>query len=74
MVREYRRLPTRRSTRRELEKERQTQLATSQTKAVEQAKVLARLCGLGDTSSWVFVMEFLSLAPLPERPGSPQNL
>ena len=34
------------------------ELATAQTKPVAQAKLLAELCGIGPTSSWVFAMEF----------------
>ncbi len=60
VVREYHRLQLVNQHIRELEHERQYLLATSQTPAVEQAKVLGQLCGIGDTSSWVFVMEFFS--------------
>lgn len=58
LVREHQRLQTVGEQIRELEKERKTLLATSQTKPVEQAKLMAQLCGIGTTSSWVFVMEF----------------
>jgi transposase len=58
LVREYQRLQTVEEQIRELEKERKALLATSRTKPVEQAKLMAQLCGIGTTSSWVFVMEF----------------
>ncbi len=58
VVREHQRLETVEQQIRALEKERQTLLATAQTKAVAQARVLAELCGIGPTSSWVFAMEF----------------
>ena len=58
LVREYQRLQAVGEQIRELEKERKALLATSQTKPVEQAKLMAQLCGIGPTSSWVFVMEF----------------
>ncbi len=58
LVREYARLRLVDQQIRALEKERRTVLATARTKPVEQAKLLAQLCGIGDTSSWVFVMEF----------------
>jgi transposase len=58
LVREYQRLQTVQEQIRELEKERKALLETSRTKAVEKAKLMAQLCGIGTTSSWVFVMEF----------------
>jgi transposase len=84
LIREYRRLQTVEGQIRELEKERKTLLETSRSKPVEQAKLLAQLCGIGTTSSWVFVMEFFGwrrfrnrrevaavagLAPTPYRSG-----
>jgi transposase len=57
LVREHQRLQAVQEQIRELEKERKALLATSRTKSVEQAKLLARLCGIGTTSSWVFAME-----------------
>ena len=57
LVREYQRLQAVQEQIRELEKERKVLLATSRTKSVEQAKLMAQLCGIGTTSSWVFVME-----------------
>ncbi|MCP3994717.1 MAG: IS110 family transposase [bacterium] len=58
LVRENQRLLKVEEQIRELEKERKTLLETSRTKPVEQAKLMAQLCGIGPTSSWVFVMEF----------------
>ena len=58
LVREYRRLQTVEEQIRELERERKVLLETSRSKPVEQAKLMAQLCGIGTTSSWVFVMEF----------------
>jgi len=58
LVREYQRLEAVQEQIRELEKERKTLLETSRTKSVEKAKLMAQLCGIGPTSSWVFVMEF----------------
>jgi len=58
LVREHQRLQAVEEQIRELEKERKTLLANSQTRPVEQAKLMAQLCGIGTTSSWVFVMEF----------------
>ena len=57
-VREYERLERLTQQVRALEQERQTLLETSTTKAVEQARAMARLCGIGPTSSWLFAMEF----------------
>lgn len=57
MVREHERLQTVEQQIRALEKERQALLATAPTTAIEQAQVLAELCGIGPGSSWVFVME-----------------
>ena len=57
LVREYQRLQMVQEQIRELEKKRKALLATSQTKSVEQAKLMAQLCGIGPTSSWVFAME-----------------
>lgn len=57
LVREHQRLQAVHEQIRELEKERKALLATSGTKSVEQVKVMALLCGIGTTSSWVFVME-----------------
>jgi transposase len=73
---------------RELEKERKALLATSRTKPVEQAKLMAQLCGIGTTSSWVFVMELfgwrrfanrrqvaaaVGLTPTPHQSGDSQG-
>ena len=58
LVREYHRLQLVDQQIRELEKERQALLATARTKSIEQAKLLAQLCGIGPMSSWVFAMEF----------------
>jgi transposase len=57
LVREYQRLQTVQEQIRELEKERKALLETSRSKPVEKAKLMAQLCGIGTTSSWVFVME-----------------
>jgi transposase len=57
LVREHQRLLKVEEQIRELEKERKALLETSRTKPVEQAKLMAQLCGIGPTSSWVFVME-----------------
>ena len=57
-MREYHRLQLVDQQIRELEKERQALLATARTKSIEQAKLLAQLCGIGPMSSWVFAMEF----------------
>jgi transposase len=43
---------------RDLEKERRELLRTSEAAAVEQVRRLLRLKGIGETSAWVFVMEF----------------
>lgn len=58
LVREHQRLLKAEEQIRELEKERKTLLETSKTTPVEKAKLMAQLCGIGTTSSWVFVMEF----------------
>ncbi len=58
LAREYHRLLKVEEQIRELEKERKALLATSRAKPVEKAKLMAQLCGIGTTSSWVFVMEF----------------
>jgi transposase len=58
LVREHQRLLKAEEQIRELEKERKTMLETSKTMPVEKAKLMAQLCGIGTTSSWVFVMEF----------------
>ena len=58
LVREYERLQLVMRQVRALEQERETLLETAQTKAVEQARAMARLCGIGPTSSWLFAMEF----------------
>lgn len=58
LVREYQRLQGVQDQMRELEQERKALLETSRTKSVEKAKLMAQLCGIGPTSSWVFVMEF----------------
>jgi transposase len=42
----------------ELEKERQELLRTSNDRDVEQVRQLLRLRGIGDNSAWLFVMEF----------------
>jgi transposase len=60
LVREHQRLQAVQEQIRELEKERKALLATSGTKSVEQAKLMAQLCGIGTTSSWVFAMELFS--------------
>lgn len=57
LVREHQRLQAVQEQIRELEKERKALLATSGTKSAEQAKLMAQLCGIGPTSSWVFAME-----------------
>lgn len=57
LVREYHRLQTVDEQIRALEKERKTVLEISRARAVENAKLMAQLCGIGATSSWVFVME-----------------
>lgn len=57
LTREYRRLQTVEEQMRELEKERKTLFESSRSKPVEKAKLMAQLCGIGVTSSWVFVME-----------------
>jgi transposase len=58
LLREYQRLQRVEEQLRALEQERKTLLEASGSKPVEQAKLLAQLCGIGTTSSWVFVMEF----------------
>lgn len=58
VVREYQRLQPVDQQIRALEQERKTLLAAAQTKPVAQAKLLAELCGIGPTSSWVFAMDF----------------
>lgn len=60
LVREHQRLVNVEDQIRELEKERKTLLETSKAKPVEKAKLMAQLCGIGTTSSWVFVMEFFA--------------
>jgi transposase len=42
----------------ELEAERREWIRTSQHSSVEQVRQLLRLCGIGENSAWLFVMEF----------------
>jgi transposase len=58
LVREYERLRQVAEQIRELEKERQVLLESSHSKRIEKARFMAQLCGIGTTSSWLFVMEF----------------
>lgn len=58
LIREYQRLAKAEEQIRELERDRKALLETSKAKAVEKVKLMAQLCGIGTTSSWVFVMEF----------------
>ncbi|MCK5712336.1 MAG: IS110 family transposase [Hyphomicrobiaceae bacterium] len=60
LVREYQRSQMAEEQIRELEKERKVLLESSRTKAVEKARLMAQLCGIGATSSWVFVLEFFA--------------
>jgi transposase len=60
LVREHQRLVKVEEQIRELDKSRKILLETSVAKPVEKAKLMARLCGIGTTSSWVFVMEFFA--------------
>lgn len=60
VLREYQRLLQVEEQIRELEKERKTLLETSKSTPVEKAKLMSQLCGIGTTSSWVFVMEFFA--------------
>jgi transposase len=60
LIREYKRLVQVEEQMRSLEQERKKLLETSSSRPVEQAKLMAQLCGIGVTSSWVFVMEFFS--------------
>jgi transposase len=57
LIREYGRLQVVEAQIRELEKERKALLETSRAKSVDKARLMAQLCGIGTTSSWVFVME-----------------
>lgn len=58
LVREHHRLQQVEEQIRELEATRQALLESARTKSIQRAQLLAQLCGIGISSSWVFVMEF----------------
>lgn len=58
LVREYRRLKVADADLGALKKQQQEQLRESKTPAIEKVRMLQKLCSIGMTSSWTFVMEF----------------
>jgi transposase len=57
LVREYRRLQVADADLGILKKQQQEQLRESKTPAIEKVRLLQKLCSIGMTSSWTFVME-----------------
>ena len=60
LVREYHRLKVVDADLSTLKKQQQEQLRESKTPAIEKVRLLQKLCSIGMTSSWTFVMEFFA--------------
>ena len=60
LEREYERLELLKQQIRQLEKEREELIRTSQEEAVKQVRALLRLKGIGVNSAWLYVMEFFA--------------
>jgi len=58
LVREYERMRAAEADLRILKKQQQEQVREAKTPAIEKVKLLQKLCSIGMTSSWTFVMEF----------------
>lgn len=60
LMREYQRLKVADADLAVLKKQQQAQLKESKTPAIEKVRLLQKLCSIGMTSSWTFVMEFFA--------------